>query len=57
MHLMFGKSGGSGIKRHRLGRFVKDSSGSDHMRPLHNSRHRDRQMRAITKGRFSGKGI
>jgi hypothetical protein len=52
MHLIFGKHiAGNGIQRHRLGRFVRDSKGSDFMRPMHGSRHRDRQMRRLSKGK------
>jgi len=44
------------IIRHILGRFVDDKKGSSHLKPMHGSRHRDRQMRAMSKGRFKGKG-
>lgn len=51
MDLILGSSGGYKIKRHRVGRFVKNSQGSDFMRPLHGSRHRDRQVRRLAKGK------
>jgi len=43
------------IIRHILGRFVDNKSGSSRLRPVHGARHRDRQMRSMSKGRFTGK--